>query len=50
MIKKALYGAVIIALLWIAFSFIEIIAGNTAPDPAYSNYNFFAIVFDCFIK
>ena len=33
-------------LLWVAFSFCDVIADNNAPDPVHSDYNIFVLIND----
>ena len=43
-----LTAAAVVALVWLMFSYFEIITKNTAPAPEYSNINFFIIFLEVF--
>ena len=41
---RALYGLLMLFLLWMAFSWLDTICHNAMPNPQYSPINFFAMV------
>jgi hypothetical protein len=43
-IQRVFAGAVALLLVWIAFSYIDIISDNTTAEPAHSKYNIFVLM------
>lgn len=44
-IARTYYTAALLALAWLAISFIDVITNNHTPDPVYWNLNAFALLF-----
>lgn len=44
-IARTYYAAALLALAWLAISFIDVIANNHTPDPVYLPFNAFALLF-----
>ena len=48
-IGKIIIAICIAFLLWLSFSFVEVIAKNNLENPNYSNINAFEILFENFL-
>ena len=45
MLKKTMNLAAVLFWAWIIFSFVEVLCKNVRPDPLYSAWNLFVLLF-----
>ena len=45
-IKNTVITIVVMMMMWMSFSWIDIVSDNTSDEPKHSQYNFFCMMFE----